>query len=102
MDLYIRHHFNGLADRRYEIVWPEMSTERSCYIKETACSRLDEKLTAFVDGKIDRQSIMYVIPKNEPMLETFLFKAPFAELHGASVGSRFFTLRMKQELADYG
>ena len=51
-----------------------MSTERSCYLSsETACSRLDEKMTAFVDGEIDRQSIKYVIPKNEPMLETFLF-----------------------------
>ena len=47
-------------------MWPEMSTNRSCYLNElTACTRLDENATSFVEGEADRQSIMYVIPKDE-------------------------------------
>ncbi|WP_438316847.1 hypothetical protein [Sporosarcina sp. FA9] len=86
--LYIRHHFRGLTDGRYEIVWPEVSTDRSCYgIIETDCSRLDEKMTALIEGEVDQQSISYVIPKSEPMGSAYLFKMPFVELHGVGVRS---------------
>ncbi|MFD1928981.1 hypothetical protein ACFSFY_13140 [Sporosarcina siberiensis] len=86
--LHIRHHFRGLTNGRYEIVWPEVSTERSCYgIAETECSRLEEKMTALIEGEVDQQSISYVIPKNEPMGDSYLFKMPFVELHGVGVRS---------------
>ena len=91
--LYIRHHFSRLTEGRYEIVWPESSMQRSCYLSDatsTACSHLDENRTAFVDGENDRQSITYVIPKKEPMQGTFLFKAPFVELHKGNVESTIF------------
>jgi len=86
--LHIRHHFRDLSNGRYEIVWPEISTERSCYgPAETDCSRLDENMTALIDGEVDQQSISYVIPKSEPMHQAYLFKTPFVELHGAGVRS---------------
>lgn len=86
--LYVRHHFSGLTDGRYEIVWPEASADRSCYeLDATSCSRLDEQMTAITDGEITRQSIMYRIPKAGSMGETMLFTDAFAGLHGASVQS---------------
>ena len=84
--LYIRHHFTGLSDVRHEIVWPKMSTERSCYLNDgTACSRLNENTTAFVEGESDRQSIMYVIPKNQLMAQSTLFENVFAILDQSDV-----------------
>ena len=79
--LYIRHHFNELSDVQHEIIWPEMSTKRSCYLKDAeACSRLNENATTFLEGEVDGQSIMYVIPKDQPMQQTMLLKNIFATL----------------------
>ena len=84
--LYIQHHFTGLSDVRYEIVWPKMSTERSCYLNDgTECSRLNENTTAFVEGESDRQSIMYVIPKDQLMEQSTLFENVFATLGQSDV-----------------
>lgn len=87
--LYIRHHFKELSDDQYEIMWPEMSIERSCYLKDTdTCSRLSEDETAFLEGEINRQSIMYVIPKVKAMEQTMLLKNVFATLgHSESTSS---------------
>jgi hypothetical protein len=83
--LHIRQHFSGLPKGRHEIVWPEASTKRSCYLAEaTSCNRLNENATAFIEGDNERQSISYEIPKKEPMKQTALFKEPFVSLHGSS------------------
>ncbi|WP_318616042.1 hypothetical protein [Sporosarcina sp. YIM B06819] len=91
--LYVRHHFSGLSEGRHEIVWPEASIERSCYPADTSsCERLDDNLTAFLDGSHEQQSISYKIPKNGPMGQAMLFKEPFAKLHGTSATSTLFHL----------
>lgn len=83
--LHIRQHFSGLSEGRHEIVWPEASTKRSCYLADaTSCNRLNEDATAFIEGDNERQSISYEIPKKEPMKKTALFKEPFVSLHGSS------------------
>lgn len=79
--LYIRHHFKDLSAKLHTIEWPTMSTKRSCYMEDSvACSRLDEDLTAFVEGDGTEQSIMYVIPKEHIMQKTALYKNIFASL----------------------
>lgn len=91
--LYVRHHFSGLSQGRHEIIWPEASTERSCYTAEvTSCGRLDDSLTAFLDGDNEKQSISYKIPKTAKMQQAVLFKEPFVMLQGATVASTRFHL----------
>lgn len=91
--LYIRHHFSGLSDVRHEIVWPEMSVKRTCYLEDaTACTRLDEDATAFVEGEKGEQSISYVIPKDGSMEIVKLFKSIFVTLHNAKPSSTYFHL----------
>jgi len=91
--LYIRHHFSGLSNNKYEIVWPESSTNRSCYLEEvTACSRLDDQSASFTEGEEDRQSIMYFIPKDGPMVRSSLFKNIFATLADSEPTSNFLHL----------
>lgn len=91
--LYVRHHFSGLSQGRHEIIWPEASTERSCYTAEvTSCGRLDDSLTAFVDGDNEKQSISYKIPKTAKMQQAVLFNEPFVMLRGATVASTRFHL----------
>lgn len=80
--LYIRHHFNGLSDARTEIIWPEESVKRACYMEDAdACSRLDENTTVFVEGAEESQSISYVIPKQDAMGGKMLYKDTFATLY---------------------
>ena len=89
--LHIRHHFSGLSDMRYEIVWPEASTNRTCYLADaTSCNRLDENTIAFLEGENERQSISYEIPKKGLMKQTALFNEPFASLHGSSASYTLF------------
>ena len=91
--LYIRHHFRNLSGTRQEIVWPEMSTNRACYLESAVtCSRLDENLTAFIEGDEEEQSISYVIPRTGPMDATFLFKNIFTGLHNSIPSSTYFHL----------
>lgn len=86
--LYIRHHFTGLSDSRFEIVWPKSSTKRSCYLNDgTECIRLNDDATAFVEGETDRQSIMYVIPKDQTMDQSTLYESVFAVLAQSHVTS---------------
>lgn len=86
--LYVRHHFSGLSPGRHEIIWPESSIERSCYAAEvTSCGRLDDSLTAFVDGDNQKQSISYKIPKTTKMQQAVLFNEAFVTLQGATVSS---------------
>lgn len=86
--LYIRHHFTGLSDSRFEIVWPKTSTKRSCYLNDgTECIRLNGDATAFVEGETDRQSIMYVIPKDQTVEQSTLFENVFAVLAQSHVAS---------------
>lgn len=91
--LYVRHHFSGLSPGRHEIIWPEASIERACYAAEvTSCGRLDDSLTAFVDGDNQKQSISYKIPKTAKMQQAVLFNEPFVMLQGATVSSTQFHL----------
>lgn len=86
--LYIRHHFTGLSDVRYEIAWPKISTKRSCYLNDgIECSRLNDNITAFVEGESDKQSITYVIPKDKAMAHSALFENVFAKLDQSVVDS---------------
>lgn len=91
--LYVRHHFSGLSQGRHEIIWPEASIDRSCYAAEaTSCGRLDDSLTAFVDGDNEKQSISYKIPRTAKMQQSVLFNEPFVRLQGATVASTRFHL----------
>ncbi|MHA6258597.1 hypothetical protein ACXYMX_01670 [Sporosarcina sp. CAU 1771] len=89
--LYIRHHFTGLSNGRYELIWPESSVDKACYeLDSEACSRIDDQLRAFMDSDTTRQTITYRIPKEAPLDEATLFKNIFTELHGANVKSTIF------------
>ncbi len=91
--LYVRHHFSGLSPGRHEIIWPAASIDRSCYAAEVAaCGRLDDSLTAFVDGDNEKQSISYKIPKTAKMQQAVLFNEPFVILQGATVSFTQFHL----------
>lgn len=91
--LHIRHHFNNLSAKRQEIFWPDKSVNRACHIESgTACSRLDEDLTAFIEGEEQKQSISYTIPRNEAMNKAYLFKDVFAGLHQSKASSTYFHL----------
>jgi len=84
--LIVRHYFSGLSNTRHEIVWPEKSVNRTCYLSDAmSCNRLDENNTAFLEGENESQSISYEIPKNGQMKKNALFKEPFTALHGSSV-----------------
>lgn len=86
--VHIRHHFRGLSDARLEIVWPEESINRACYLDDVdTCARLDENTTAFEEGTEKNQSISYVIPNQGSMGTAMLFKDIFATLHNTSVFS---------------
>lgn len=86
--LYVRHHFKDLSAEKQTIEWPAISTKRSCYMEDIeACARLDEDVTTFVAGEESEQSIMYVIPKEQAMQQTALYKNVFASLSGAKSSS---------------
>ena len=86
--LYVRHHFTQLSDSRLEIVWPEESIDRACYLKDAdTCLRLNENTTAFEAGEAESQSISYVIPNKGAKGKVMLFKDIFAKLHNASVST---------------
>ena len=89
--LVVRHTFSGLSNKRHEIVWPEKSVNRTCYLSDAmSCNRLDENNTAILEGENESQSISYEIPKNGQMKKNALFKEPFSELHGSSVTNTLF------------
>lgn len=91
--LYIRHHFKNLAANRLEIIWPENSVNRACFIESTeSCSRLDENATAFMEGENQEQSISYMIPRTESMNKAYLFKDSFAKIHHSIASSTHFHL----------
>lgn len=91
--LHIRHHFSNLLGERYEIVWPPNSVSRSCHLEEAvSCDRLDDNLTGFSEGEVPVQSISYVIPNEQQMKNTALFKDIFATLRGAAVKTTRFHL----------
>ncbi|MCG7334166.1 hypothetical protein MHZ95_02595 [Sporosarcina sp. ACRSM] len=96
--LYIRHHFRNLSEDRQEIVWPATSVNRSCYLEEaTSCERLDDNVTAFLEGVNDSQSVSYEIPKEGSMQKNALFHEPFAALHGMKAA--FTTMHITDEPA---
>ena len=89
--LVVRHNFSGLSNKRHEIIWPEESVNRTCYLSDAiSCNRLDENTTAFLEGENDRQSISYEIPKKGQMKKNALFKEPFTALYGSSVSFTLF------------
>ncbi|AOV08367.1 hypothetical protein [Sporosarcina ureilytica] len=84
-ELIIRHHFSNLPQNRLEIVWPVESEYRTCHVEgEDTCFRLDEHVTAFTEGEETRQSISYVMPKNDSTVKGNLFISVFATLHNAN------------------
>lgn len=87
-ELFIRHHFVNLPANRIEIAWPANSEQRTCHLSASNdCSRLDEHVTAFIEGESVSQSISYVIPKEQVMEESIYFKSVFATLHEMHIGS---------------
>lgn len=95
--ILVRHHFNGLSNKRYEIVWPEKSTNRSCLVKEaTSCSRLNEEMTAFSEGEVTKQSIMYMLPKVATAESTLLMRDLFVQLYDHEAKQT--TLHLSDEL----
>ncbi|WP_432359523.1 hypothetical protein [Sporosarcina sp. UB5] len=82
--LFIRHHFKNLDARRYEIILPAQSRNRACYLEtDSSCTRINENVTAIVEGEQSWQSISYEIPKPESLENRKLFKEPFALLRNA-------------------
>lgn len=82
--LYIRHHFYNLSESRHEIIWPEGSVERGCEVEDSlSCARLNDSSVAFEEGERDQQSIMYKMPKKQPLTSRKLFKKPFVLLKDA-------------------
>ena len=89
--LFVRHHFSNLSEGRYELVWPDGSIDKSCSAKEMlACSRLDEKMTAFIEGEATSLTLEYVIPKNESVELNAIFNEPFVFLKNAPITSTTF------------
>lgn len=85
-ELIVRHHFNKLDASRHEIILPVGSKDPSCYMEtESACTRINENTTAFLEGDGDKQSISYIIPKQGELGSRKLFKAPFASLRNERV-----------------
>ncbi|QTD42422.1 stalk domain-containing protein [Sporosarcina sp. Te-1] len=85
--LYIRQHFKGLGNGRYEIVWPEKSENEACYIKDkSSCTRLNDSVTAILEGEAAEQSISYRIPI-KPADSSILYENLFAKLRNATVGT---------------
>ncbi len=100
--LYVRHHFKHLPNARFEIIWPEESTKRACYVNETdACTRLNDEATAFVEGEANNQSISYVIPQSISTQENMFFKDVFATLHNAEVSSTLMHITDEMNLGGF-
>lgn len=100
--LYVRHHFKRLPNARFEIVWPEESIDRACYIEEAAaCTRLNEEATAFNEGDANNQSISYVIPKSASAQDMMFFKDVFATLHNAKVSSTLMHITDEMHLGGF-
>ncbi|MDN4607573.1 hypothetical protein [Sporosarcina highlanderae] len=80
-ELVVRHHFLNLNTNRHEIVWPDESEDVGC-LKEadSSCSRINESVTAILEGEQDRQSITYKIPKSDPMAMNRIWRKPFVTL----------------------
>lgn len=82
--LYVRHHFFNLSEGKYEIIWPAASAEQGCASEgASSCSRLNEAGTAFDEGEREQQTVVYKLPKKQPLAGRKLFKQPFAQLKGA-------------------
>ncbi|GKV55699.1 hypothetical protein NCCP2222_16460 [Sporosarcina sp. NCCP-2222] len=85
--LYIRQHFKGLENGRYEIVWPELSENEACYIKDkSSCTRMNDSVTAILEGDAAEQSISYQIPIKSSD-STILYENIFAKLRNGTVGT---------------
>ena len=54
---------------------------------ESSCLRINENVTAILEGEQSRQSITYEIPKTETFGNRKLFKEPFASLRNAKPDS---------------
>lgn len=86
--LHVRHHFTQLPDNRLEIVWPEDSIDRACYLEDAdACLRLNESSTVFEAGDAESQSVSYVIPNKGSKGGALFFKDIFAKLHNTPVST---------------
>ncbi|GEN82133.1 hypothetical protein SLU01_04450 [Sporosarcina luteola] len=82
--LIVRQHFRKLDSRRHEIILPTEGKEFTCFMDtDSSCSRINDNVTAFLEGDEDRQSISYEIPKSDSMVNRKLFKEPFAALKNA-------------------
>ncbi|MBB4824043.1 hypothetical protein HNO89_001263 [Sporosarcina luteola] len=83
--LYIRQHFKDLKDTRYEIIWPENSENEACYIKDnSSCTRMNDSVTAILEGEAGEQSISYTIPLKVSD-SSILYENLFAKLRNVSV-----------------
>ena len=86
--LFIRHHFHNLDGDRYEIVLPAESRNRACFLEtDSSCIRINENVSAILEGEQSRQSITYEIPKTETFGKSKLFREPFASLRNARPSS---------------
>lgn len=83
--LFITHHFRNLNPNRYEIVWPEGSADISCFNEsDSSCDRVNNNVSAILEGENNYQSISYTIPKAEAMTMKKVWKSPFVTLKGAA------------------
>ncbi|WP_252503701.1 hypothetical protein [Sporosarcina sp. Marseille-Q4943] len=86
--LLVRHHFHNLDEGRHEIILPAESRNRACFLETaTSCTRINENITAILEGEQSRQSISYEILKSGNLESRKLFKEPFAALRNAKPDS---------------
>lgn len=99
--LYIRHYFTNLPTGRLEINWPKESEQRTCHVEDSSsCLRLNEEMTAFIEGEETAQAISYVIPKNEVAGDMELLQSVFVKLY--EVSPRATVLHMIDEVHSEG
>lgn len=86
--LFVRHHFRNLDGGRHEIIFPAESRSRACFLEtDSSCARINENVTAILEGAESRQSISYEIPKTEKIGSRKLFREPFASIRNAKPDS---------------
>jgi len=86
--LFVTHHFYNLDGGRYEIIFSAESKNRTCFLEtESSCIRMNENVSAILEGEQSRQSISYEIPKSGTLESRKLFKEPFAKLRNAKPDS---------------
>ncbi len=84
--IVVDQHFYHLPEEAITIVWPAVSTSRSCHSQlNDSCERLAEDLASFTKGELVLQSISYEIPIEEAWNKQVVIKDFTATLKNGEV-----------------